>query len=95
MVEPATAFVATECDADSEAVLTVRAESNIALLILAEPLSPVALVKILTVTSSADVPPNLAVAPDPNRLIPLNLVSSFGKVEPEGSEILRYNLLYL
>ena len=58
------AFVATECDADSrEPELTVRAESNIALLILTfEPLSPVALVKILTVTSSADVPPNLAVA---------------------------------
>ena len=59
------------------AVVIVRADSSIDLFMLTfDPLSPVALVKMLTVTSCAVVPPKTADDPDPKRLTPLNLVSA-------------------
>ena len=62
-------------EVDGVALVKVRADSNMDLLILTlEPLSPVALVKMLTVTSWEVVPPNIAVLPAPNKLTPLKVV---------------------
>ena len=59
----------------ADAASIVRAERSIDLLMLTTgPLSPPALVNILTVTSCEEVPPNWAVDPCPNKLTPLNFV---------------------
>ena len=56
-------------------VLIVKAERSIDLWILTfGPPSPLALVKILIVTSLPEPPPNTALVPPPNILTPLNLV---------------------
>ncbi len=62
-------------DVDGSAVVIVNADNNIDLLMLTtDPLSPVALVNMLTVMSCEVVPPKTAELPDPNKLTPLNVV---------------------
>ena len=62
-------------EVEGVAAVIVRADNSIDLFMLTfDPLSPVALVNMLTVTSCEVVPPKTAEVPAPNKLTPLKVV---------------------